>query len=53
MHPSVLFEFCVSSLQDAKELKFSVFFFPSNHEDCIKEVESKPSCSRKAKILSW
>lgn len=28
MHPSVLFEFCVSSLQDSKELKFSVFFPP-------------------------
>lgn len=28
MHPSVLFAFCVSSLQDLKELKFSAFFSP-------------------------
>lgn len=28
MHPSVLFGFCVSSLQDSKELNYQLFFFP-------------------------
>lgn len=49
MHHGILFGFSFSSLQNAREFKFSAFLFSGSCEGCIKEMAFKPSYSSKDK----